>query len=175
MAAHLNDPYMRTPHMAEPGACAVMLQPCGCELCQETGGVVLVETPQLRIVLVDDSLYPGFCRVIWREHVAEMTDLPPASRSLLMQAVCKVEQVMRTVLQPDKINLASLGNQTPHLHWHVIARFVDDAHFPQPVWGQQQRNPTASWLAARTSLLPQLRDAMVLQWAPLDGATPSDI
>jgi diadenosine tetraphosphate (Ap4A) HIT family hydrolase len=37
------------------------------------------------------------------------------------------------------MNLASLGNVTPHLHWHVIPRFADDSHFPQPVWGAAQR------------------------------------
>jgi diadenosine tetraphosphate (Ap4A) HIT family hydrolase len=42
-------------------------------------------------------------------------------------------------MQPDKINLASLGNVVPHLHWHVIPRFVDDPHFPNPVWGVKVR------------------------------------
>jgi diadenosine tetraphosphate (Ap4A) HIT family hydrolase len=42
-------------------------------------------------------------------------------------------------MQPDKMNLASLGNQTPHVHWHVIPRFRDDRHFPTPVWAVPQR------------------------------------
>jgi diadenosine tetraphosphate (Ap4A) HIT family hydrolase len=41
-------------------------------------------------------------------------------------------------MAPDKINLASLGNVVPHLHWHVIPRFADDPHFPNPVWGVRQ-------------------------------------
>mgnify|MGYP001255383700 FL=1 len=57
-----------------------------------------------------------------------------------MQTVAKVETVLRTSLQPTKINLASLGNVVPHLHWHVIARFDWDSHFPQPVWGAKQRD-----------------------------------
>jgi len=47
--------------------------------------------------------------------------------------------VLRDTLQPDKINLASLGNQVPHLHWHVIPRFADDAHFPDPIWAAARR------------------------------------
>ena len=43
-------------------------------------------------------------------------------------------------VNPDKINLASLGNMVPHLHWHVIPRFRDDRHFPEPIWGAPQRN-----------------------------------
>ena len=138
-----------------------------CELCRDTGGEILFQHSQLRVVLVGDALYPGFCRVVWQAHVPEMTDLAPADRSLCMQVVCKVEEAMREVLKPDKINLASLGNLTPHLHWHVIARFADDAHFPQPVWGQQQRTPDSAWLAARTDLLPQLRRAIAAQCATL--------
>jgi diadenosine tetraphosphate (Ap4A) HIT family hydrolase len=47
---------------------------------------------------------------------------------------------LRNLLNPAKINLASFGNQTPHLHWHVIPRFQDDRHFPQPVWAQAVRD-----------------------------------
>ena len=89
-----------------------------------------------------------------------MTDLPPASRSAMMQMVMKVESALRETLNPDKINLASLGNMTPHLHWHVIPRFDDDAHFPSPVWAAQQRQPGAGALAARLAALPALRAAL---------------
>jgi diadenosine tetraphosphate (Ap4A) HIT family hydrolase len=51
----------------------------------------------------------------------------------------RVERALRNELQPDKINLASLGNMVPHLHWHVIARFSDDAHFPSPIWAEARR------------------------------------
>jgi diadenosine tetraphosphate (Ap4A) HIT family hydrolase len=47
--------------------------------------------------------------------------------------------MLRRLLQPTKVNLASLGNQVPHLHWHVIPRFADDAHFPDPVWAPRRR------------------------------------
>lgn len=110
-----------------------------CELCSRDGGILVARTPSLRVIRADDAQYPAFYRVIWNAHVAEWTDLPPAQRSLIMQAVAKVETVLREHLRPTKINLASLGNVVPHLHWHVIARFEWDAHFPQPVWGAVQR------------------------------------
>ena len=131
-----------------------------CDLCQNTGGELLHQTTQLRVVLVDEPNYPGFCRVIWNEHVKEMTDLVPLQRQAVMQTVCKVEDVIRRVMQPEKINLASLGNMTPHVHWHVIPRYVDDAHFPQPVWGTQQREPDAAVLATRHERLPALKQAL---------------
>jgi diadenosine tetraphosphate (Ap4A) HIT family hydrolase len=57
-----------------------------------------------------------------------------------MASVLIVERVLREQLAPDKVNLASLGNVVPHLHWHVIARFEADSHFPQPIWGAAQRH-----------------------------------
>lgn len=138
-----------------------------CELCSGPGGEVVFQHPQLRVVLVDDPQYPGFCRVVWQKHAREMTDLAPSERSLLMTAVCKVEQAQREVMAPCKINLASLGNLTPHVHWHVIPRFADDAHFPQPVWGQQQRSSTQSMLQRRHALLPRLREVMAMHCAGL--------
>jgi diadenosine tetraphosphate (Ap4A) HIT family hydrolase len=60
-----------------------------------------------------------------------------------MEVVFAVESVMRELLAPHKINLASFGNQVPHLHWHLIPRFGDDPHFPDPAWGPVKR-PRAS-------------------------------
>jgi diadenosine tetraphosphate (Ap4A) HIT family hydrolase len=91
------------------------------------------------VIRVDDAAHPGFCRVVWRAHVAEMTDLAPADRSHLFEVVMATEAALRVLMQPDKINLASFGNMVPHLHWHVIPRFRDDRHFPESVWGPAQR------------------------------------
>jgi diadenosine tetraphosphate (Ap4A) HIT family hydrolase len=131
-----------------------------CELCNSVGGALLHQTTLWRVVLVDDPQYPGFCRVIWNTHVKEMSDLSLPQRQSFMQAVFSVEEAVRQVMQAEKINLASLGNVTPHLHWHIIPRFSDDAHFPQPVWGTQQRVPDPAILAARRALLPTLAAAV---------------
>ena len=129
-----------------------------CELCAAKNEDVLVNTPKFRVILVDDANYPGFCRVIWNAHVKEMTDLAITDRSALMQAVCKVEQAIRDVMQPHKINLASLGNMVPHLHWHVIPRYQDDAHFPNPVWAATDR--VSAEVETKRALLPELREVL---------------
>jgi diadenosine tetraphosphate (Ap4A) HIT family hydrolase len=130
--------------------------PAACPLCHDDGGSLVLRTDLLRVVLVDEPEYPGYCRVILAEHVREMTDLDAPRIARLMGVVLAVEDAQRAVLAPLKINLASFGNMTPHLHWHVIPRWADDAHFPQPVWGARQRDPDAAVLAARRALLPQL-------------------
>ncbi len=96
--------------------------------------------PACRVVAVDDPDYPGFVRVILGRHAREMADLDPAERDALMDVVFAVEAAVRDAMQPHKMNLASLGNQTPHVHWHVIPRYRDDRHFPNPVWAAPQRD-----------------------------------
>jgi diadenosine tetraphosphate (Ap4A) HIT family hydrolase len=129
----------------------------GCELCEQAGGSLVLANEWLRVVLVEDPDFPGFTRVIWNDHVREMTDLDASARTRLLESVLAVERAQREVLQPAKINLASLGNVTPHLHWHVIPRFADDSHFPQPVWGQRQRAVPDDAMAERRRRLDRLR------------------
>ncbi|MEF7616494.1 HIT family protein [Aquincola sp. MAHUQ-54] len=110
-----------------------------CELCVQAGGIPVWQDGDWRVIRVADDAFPAFYRVVSRRHVAEFTDLPEAGRVRVMALVAAVERVLRDRLSPTKVNLASLGNVVPHLHWHVIARFDWDSHFPQPVWGAAQR------------------------------------
>ncbi len=136
-----------------------VLRQAGCELCDLAVPVVW-QDEKLSVIIVDDAAYPGFCRVIWREHVREMSDLPREDRLLLNEAVYLVEEAVRETMQPLKVNVASLGNVVPHLHWHIIPRYADDAHFPAPVWAQAARQLDEAGLAARRALLPDLAAAI---------------
>ncbi len=134
----------------------------GCELCQAVGGVLVVQTALLRVVRVDDLNFPAFYRVVWQAHRAEFTDLDPAERAQCMDAVARVEAVLRRQLAPTKINLAAFGNMVAHLHWHVAARFDWDSHFPQPIWAQAQRKVVPPAVARLRVSLPEL-DARVAE------------
>ncbi len=137
-----------------------------CPLCATDGGTVLWREGRLRVVAIDDADYPGFLRVIWDAHVREMSELDTAARIRLMEVVFGVESAVRRVLTPDKINLASLGNVVPHLHWHIIARYADDAHFPDPVWGVRRRDPDPARLATQRAKRPELIRAVVEMLQP---------
>jgi diadenosine tetraphosphate (Ap4A) HIT family hydrolase len=80
-----------------------------------------------------------------------MTDLEILPRNDFMRAVYFVEESVRQMMNPDKINLASLGNAVPHLHWHIIPRWLDDSYFPVPIWGQRQREISAEKVSQRQS------------------------
>lgn len=110
-----------------------------CVLCHPQKENVVWKNKELRVILVDDPLFPGYFRVIWNKHIAEMSDLTDDERQLLEKVLLTVEKVVREQMQPDKINWAQFGNMVPHLHWHIIARYRDDSHFPESIWGLKQR------------------------------------
>jgi diadenosine tetraphosphate (Ap4A) HIT family hydrolase len=137
-----------------------MAESRACELCRSPDGEVLYRDALLRVVQIDEPDLPGFVRVIVNTHVAELTDLAAADRARVMDAVYAVEAAQRAVLAPTKINVASLGNVVPHLHWHVIPRFADDAFFPGAIWAARQRDTPAAVFAARRARLPALAAAI---------------
>ena len=139
-----------------------------CPLCQAEGGALVWCDQRLRVIHAQEVGFPAFYRVVWQAHVPEFSDLPEVDRAHCMQAVARVEQVLRAQLQPTKVNLAALGNQVPHLHWHVIARFEWDSHFPAPVWGAVARVPDPERLAALVAQQPQVHAALrqqLEQWS----------
>ena len=141
-----------------------------CELCEGVGGELIWADAKCRVVRVGDPDYPGFCRVVWQEHTKEMTDLEPADRGHFMRIVFAVEKALRGVLHPDKINLASLGNVTPHLHWHVIPRFHDDRHFPNPVWGAVAARSHAVAQVTAPQLAQSLQQTLSETFLQRDGS-----
>lgn len=119
-----------------------------CSLCQPSPHLTFWQDDFCRVVLLGDVDYPAYCRVELLAHIKEMTDLSPQDRARTMKVVFAVETAIREVMQPDKINLASLGNKTPHIHWHVIPRFENDTHFPNSHWGEAVRENQAVALTA---------------------------
>jgi diadenosine tetraphosphate (Ap4A) HIT family hydrolase len=109
---------------------------------------------------VNDPDLPGFCRVIWNRHIAEMTDLTYGEREHLMSLVFAVEEAIRHVMGPDKVNIAALGNLVPHIHWHVIPRYQDDTFFPGSAWSKRVQELPLSKLAERRQLADQLPAAI---------------
>lgn len=131
-----------------------------CVLCREAGGQLIWQGGKLRLIRAQEAGFPAFYRIVWNAHVAEFSDLSRPEREHCMQAVALVEQVLRAQLAPAKINLATLGNMVPHLHWHIIARFAWDSHFPAPVWASAQRPRDLAQEAALERQLAQL-DALL--------------
>ena len=113
-----------------------------CPYCRNTTDQVIWSDGVTRVMYIDDAPFVGWCRVIWHAHAMELTDLDEVERSRLMPTVFAVETGLRKLLSPAKINLASMGTAMPHVHWHIVPRFPDDTHFPDPVWSTPKRPPS---------------------------------
>lgn len=142
------------------------MKPLDCPLCHMDASTPLFTHTDWLVIDAQDPVFPGLTRIIWREHVNEMSDLTRGEREILMAVVFEVESVMRAQLKPDKVNVASLGNQVPHLHWHVIARWQDDASFPGSIWTASDKPATDQTQAfkrrqAVSSCLPEYHRVLI--------------
>lgn len=122
-----------------------------CPLCHPKNERVVFSGEKFRVIRVEDPDFPGYFRVIWNDHVMEMSDLSERDRVLLWSALDRVERVMRETLKPAKINLAQFGTMVPHLHWHLIARYPDDASYPDSYWSPKSRKTDPTVLEQRLS------------------------
>ena len=143
-----------------------MAASASCPLCATEGGLPVWRGRRLRVIRAQEEGFPAFYRVVWNAHVAEFSDLDAADRQHCMDAVVVVERVLRERLAPAKINLAALGNMVPHLHWHVIARFDWDSHFPAAIWAPAQRVGSPEREAALAAQLPQVDARLVAALQP---------
>ena len=140
-----------------------------CVLCDSPGGRLVWANTRWRVVAVDDPSFPGFYRVIAQDHIAEFSALTGNDRHHLMDVVATVEQVLISLLKPTKMNLASIGNMVPHLHWHVVPRFASDSHFPESIWGPPQRESPWVTPGELTTPIEELEFALSQALSRSDG------
>jgi diadenosine tetraphosphate (Ap4A) HIT family hydrolase len=130
-----------------------MIEENNCLLCLPSRYPLIWSNSDFRVVLINDHSYPGYCRVESIAHVKEMTDLSDSRRHEFMRIVFMVEEALRSHLVPEKINLATLGNITPHLHWHIIPRYKLDNHFPESIWSNPKRSEKKELLESESLIL----------------------
>src|SRR5690606_1690207 len=151
-------------HRARAGMSAV-----ACPLCEGPGGRLLLQAPRWRLVHADEPGFPAFYRLVWSSHVREFSQLPAPDRHACVDALAVIEQSMLRHLAPTKVNLAALGNAVPHLHWHVVARFDWDSHFPGTVWSPAQRAAPPQRVQEVGARLPAMEADMLAGLAQLAG------
>lgn len=129
---------------------------------------VLGSFPLCKLLIIKDAQYPWFVLVPGRANVTEIVQLSPSDRTQLLEESCQLQESLLAAYQPDKLNVAALGNMVSQLHLHHIARFRDDAAWPAPVWGKHPAVPyTDAQLADRLEALrPHLPETFV--WGKQD-------
>ncbi|MBR1648954.1 MAG: HIT family protein [Alphaproteobacteria bacterium] len=86
------------------------------------------------VLFEDNRLYPWIFLVPQKENVKNMTFLSMEERLQLMREIALAEEVMTNLFNPSQINVAMIGNKTPQLHVHIIARKDGDPDWPGTVW-----------------------------------------
>lgn len=95
-------------------------------------------------------------------HAIRLDQLSAAEWAAYAADLQNVVRAIVGVCKPDHVNVESLGNLMPHLHWHVIPRYKHDPHWGGPIWAQDPREQLVRHLAAddRETLLQSLRAAV---------------
>lgn len=92
------------------------------------------EFPQSYLCLGEHQFFRGYCVLVSKGHFKEMTDMTEKASAELFQEMMTVSRVLQKVFSPDKMNMCSLGNVVPHVHWHFFPRYKDDPEFKNPPW-----------------------------------------
>jgi diadenosine tetraphosphate (Ap4A) HIT family hydrolase len=87
-----------------------------------------------RAYLNEDQFFPGWVFVVLRRHATELYELSPSERTALIEGVNRVAAALARVFRPAEMNDELLGNQVPHIHWHLIPRVAGDPDPRWPVW-----------------------------------------
>ncbi len=87
---------------------------------------------------VEESEIP-WLKIFTQKPYREFSQTPLEVKEEIWRLLDLIEKEMLSFFQPVKINIASFGNYLPHMHFHIMARFENDSFFPEPMWGQKQR------------------------------------
>ena len=123
----------------------------------------IAELPLSRLLLMDDARFPWLILVPRIVGARELIDLDQADQCALLAEITEVGRAVESLLHPDKLNIATLGNIVSQLHVHLVARYTTDAAWPQPVWGHGER--IGYDIAARKARIAELRDALKSSFA----------
>lgn len=98
----------------------------------------MIYSNSLIYIHIHESEVP-WLKIFTHEPRKEFSDCSREERMMIFDVLDLIEREMLTYYKPEKINIASFGNMLPRVHWHIMARFVNDSYFPEPMWGAKQR------------------------------------
>lgn len=133
----------------------------------EADTILLGSLPLSRVLLMNERRYPWIILVPAQPGLTEVAELTEADQAQLIRESSLIANQMRQHLSADKINLAAIGNMVPQLHFHVIARYRDDAAWPAPVWGRFE--PEAYSTESRMALVQRLALNEIDLFSPVEA------
>lgn len=127
--------------------------------------LLIVDCGMTVAYLHEDQFFEGWTVLVLKRHATELFQLTEEERRRLIEEVSAVSQVLSKRYQANKINYELLGNQLPHIHWHLIPRRPNDPAPLEPVWRVTHQPVTLTEQQA-SEVTAQLRDLIRLQ---IDG------
>jgi diadenosine tetraphosphate (Ap4A) HIT family hydrolase len=124
----------------------------GCVMCGKygaTGPLLIAELETARAFLHEDQFFPGYVLLVLRRHATELYELEAGERRAHLEEVSRVAQALARAFQPVKMNYELLGNQVPHIHWHLVPRLATDPDLRSPIWRVDHRPAPLAPAAAR--------------------------
>jgi diadenosine tetraphosphate (Ap4A) HIT family hydrolase len=140
---------------------------CGiCSIIERIRGGIfpdwVAELPRSWLTLGDAQFYRGYCILLAKRHVTELHAMPRGEAHELLDEILAVGRTLAEVLKPLKLNYECLGNQEPHVHWHIFPRYQDDPMKHSPVWQRRDAERRLSLEeGARVELIAAIRDELV--------------
>lgn len=118
--------------------------------------------------------YSGYCVLAARVHASELHQLAARDRSAFLDEMVTLSHAIATAFTPRKLNCESLGNQVPHLHWHLFPRRADDPETLKPVWlaldraerDETEKHRLQTGPVPRAEIVARLRSALKQIQAP---------
>ena len=87
------------------------------------------------LFLARNQTYRGHCMLIFDlGHVLRIDQLSPEAWAAQATDIKLAQTAVFAAVAPDHINVASLGNVVPHLHWHIVPRYKNDPRWGDPIW-----------------------------------------
>ncbi len=98
----------------------------------------IIYTNDIFYIEKEEATIP-WLKIFTQKKYKELSDCDKRTKNILFDTIDIIEKSMIEFYNPTKINIAIFGNYLPRLHIHIMARFKDDSHFPEPMWGKKQR------------------------------------
>jgi len=122
----------------------------------------IAELPRSWLTLGDAQFYRGYCVLLAKRHATELHLMPRGEAHELLDEMLAVGRTLAEVVKPLKLNYECLGNQEPHVHWHLFPRFLDDPMRSSPVWMRPEKERQLSLSdQARVELISAIRSELV--------------
>jgi diadenosine tetraphosphate (Ap4A) HIT family hydrolase len=87
----------------------------------------------------------------------EIIDLTLDQQMELMREISRFSNILKKEFDPDKLNVANLGNVVPQLHIHIVCRYQNDRAWPKPIWGTVAEFDSDLSKEFKTRILKQLK------------------